>query len=428
MRPAREILVATAALAWGCTQDPTLPAGTLAPVKIGTITSLTGDLGAIGPSWRDVVLLAAQEVNAAGGPLPGRLVEVVVADDETNPEKSRDAALSLLDDDVVGIVGAPGSSSSLEAAAVTGEAHVPQISGTSTSPALNAATADGGDAHPFFFRTVPSDTLQGIVAGDATRGLYRDKGVALDCQRLAIFHNDDDYGNPFSDAIVDRFLSHGGTAQVVANEKIVGGVATYADQIQAVIDLAPDCVSLVVYPTAGGTIVREWYAANGPDVGWIGGDGCKDSAFALEAGENALGIYGTAAAADVSRGGYRAFSAAYRATYGVTPENLVFGESVYDATALLLLAIAHAGTTDGETIRESLFEVARPATGEEFFGPGTLVSAIHRMRLREGIDYDGAASSVDFLDNGDVPSGAFEVWQWNGAEFERLLTTNVTLE
>jgi ABC-type branched-subunit amino acid transport system substrate-binding protein len=415
-------------LASGCSQNPTLPAGALDPVKIGTITSLTGDLGAIGPSWRDVVLLASQEVNAAGGPLPGRLVEVVVADDQTDPERGGEVARDLLDDGVVGIIGAPGSSSALEAAKVTGAAGVPQISGTATSPALNAVTSDTGEAHPFFFRTVPSDTLQGIVTGDATRGLYADRGVELVCERLAIFHNDDDYGNPFAEAIVERFEGHGGTAQVVADVAIQGGLPSYEAQVLEVIEAAPDCISLVAYPKAGGTIVREWYANGGHEVGWIGGDGCKDTEFADEAGEHAAGIYGTAAAADVSRAGYRAFSSAYRAAYGVTPENLVFGESVYDATALLLLAIANAGTTDGDAIRTSLFEVSSPAEGEDYFGPGTLVSAIHRMRIGDGIDYDGAASSVDFLSNGDVPSGAFEVWRWTGTEFERLMTINVTLE
>lgn len=402
-----------------CQQDPTIPPGELAPIRIGTITSLSGGLETLGPGWRDTVILATQEVNAAGGPLPGRLAEVVVGDDGTDPATGADAALKLIEqDNVVGIIGAPASSVSIAVAAVTGEAGVVQISGTSTSPELNATS----ESHPTFFRTVPSDALQGLVTGDATRGQI--SGVELNCERLAIMHNNDSYGAPFADTISSQFTRHGGTAQIVATVAIEDAQPSYSDQVSEVRDTSPDCIALVTFGTAGGTIVREWYSGGGADVSWIGGDGCKDLEFAAEAGEHAVGIYGTAATTDRSRGPYRAFAAAFDASFSDAP--VVFAEHIYDATALLLLAIAQAGSVDNAAIREALIEVSSLSAGESFYGPGELVTAMRDIREGNTIDYEGAAGPIDFRPNGDVPTGYFEIWQWDGTEFVQVTTVTAS--
>lgn len=409
------VVVALAA----CQQEPTLHPGELTPIKIGTITSLSGGLETLGPGWRDTVILAAQEVNAAGGPLPGRLVEVLVGDDGTDPVTGAETATKLIhEDNVVGIIGAPASSVSLAVAAVSGDAGVVQISGTSTSPELNASS----ESHPTFFRTVPSDALQGLVTGDATRGQI--SGVELNCERLAIMHNNDSYGAPFAETIASQFNSHGGTAQIVATVAIEDNQPSYSEKVAEVSGTSPDCIALVTFGTAGGTIVREWYSNGGADVVWIGGDGCKDNEFAAEAGEHAVGIYGTAATTDRSRGPYRAFAAAFDASF--TEDPVVFAEHIYDATALLLLAIAQAGSTENSAIREALIEVSSFSSGESFYGPGELVIAMRDIRDGNSIDYEGAAGPIDFEPNGDVPSGYFEVWQWDGTEFIQVTTVTTS--
>src|SRR5688500_14584880 len=117
----------------GCTPSPTLGSGKLAPVRVGVITSLSGGLVSLGPGWRNAALLAEQEINAAGGPLPGRPIEMIVVDDATDAATGREAARHLVEDEgVVAILGAAASSVSLEVAGVTFAAQVPQISCCST--------------------------------------------------------------------------------------------------------------------------------------------------------------------------------------------------------------------------------------------------------------------------------------------------------
>lgn len=416
------IAVLAAVFYFGCGEGATMPVGTFEPLKIGLITSESGSLKTLGPHWTNACLLAAQEVNAAGGVLPGRHVEVIVADDETDSTIAGQRAVQLVQrDGVVGIIGAPGSGASLEVAKVAGPAAVPQISGTSTSPLLNAIDESGNDTHPFFFRTVPGDNLQGWVLGSAARGQFEDEGLELNCGTMAIAFLNDAYGEPFAESIAARFEEAGGT--VVARVPIEDGRPSYQEQVDQLAAASPECIAMVAYPASGGTIIREWYHSSGEDVSWLGTDGVRGSGFIEEAGEYAVGVFGTAPASDPNRQELLAFNSLYETTFNDQPGTLA--ESVYDATVLLLLAIAQAGSSDGAAIRNALFDVSAYQDGEDPFGPGEMLRALEKIREGQSIDYDGAGGNVDLqASTGDVIHD-YELWLWNGTDFETLVNVTV---
>lgn len=402
-----------------------MPASTFEEIRIGFITSEAGSLKTLGPHWTNACLLAVQQINATGGALPGRQVEVVVTDDETEPDIAYQLAQKLINQDhVVGIVGAPTSGASLEVAKVAGPSSVPQISGTSTSPLLNALDGDGNDIHPFFFRTVPGDHHQGWVLGSAARGQFNNGDLDLSCDSMALVYVDNAYGRPFAASIRDRFVALGGTIAVEVPYQ--DGRPTYTEQVEQLISSRPDCIAMVAYVESGGTIVREWYSTGGdPEVRWLGTDGIRDTGFANEAGEHALGVMGSAPASDPNRQELLAFRNAYRTTFNRDPGTLA--ESVYDATILLLLGIARAGSTDGDAIREALFDVSAYAEGEDSFGPGEILGAMEKIREGQSIDYEGAGGNVNFLPaTGDVVAD-YEIWMWDGSSFRRQATVTVRM-
>lgn len=417
-------LVAVLLTALACGQDPTLSGETFEPIRIGLISSETGSLKKLGPHWTNACLLAAQEVNAAGGPLPGRQVQVLATDDGTDPAIAFTLAQKLVGQDhVAGIIGAPGSGASLEVAKVAGPAGVPQISGTSTSPLLNNTDAEGNDIHPYFFRTVPGDHHQGWVLGSAARGQFNNGSLALDCDTLALSYQDDAYGRPFAASIRGRFEELGGF--VPADVPYEDGRPSYIPEVEQLVAADPDCVALVGYVEASGTIIREWYSAGGrADVRWMGVDGIRDPGLADEAGEHARGVMGTAPASDPNRRELVAFREAYQTTFDTEP--VTFAESVYDATVLLLLGIAQAGTTQGDAVRRALLDVSSYADGEASYGPGELLEAIEQIRGGgASVDYEGAGGNVDLLPaTGDVLAD-YEVWMWDGEGFVRLATVTV---
>lgn len=404
----RTFIAAIALLASvGCAPEATLPAETFAPVRIGVVTSLTGSLGTDGPGWADAARLAAREVNAAGGPLPGRAIELVFADDETDPATAEAIATRLIDEEgVVGIIGAAASSISLELAEVTTPAQVPQVSCCSTSQELTAFNEARPEEERFLFRTTSSDSMQARVVGIAAE--------VLSCTRLAILHLDDSYGQPFGEAIELGYEQEGGVVAIrvaFADEQ-----PSYAAEVAMIRDATPDCIALVAFPGSGGTILRDWASlTDAPEVTWIGTDGVRAPGFVDEVGDPALidRFFGTSPITDAPTPEYNSFQGRYDAVFGVNP--VPFSSNQYDAVALLSLAIAQAGTTDGPAVRDALREVSSPPADRGIVRAGRLGEALSEIRQGRDVNYQGASGNTDFDELHDVVT-PYEIWRYDAPE------------
>ena len=62
---------------WGTANDSTAPAAETGPVKIGVITPSTGDAAVYAEPARRIIQMAADEINAIGGVVDGRLIEFI---------------------------------------------------------------------------------------------------------------------------------------------------------------------------------------------------------------------------------------------------------------------------------------------------------------------------------------------------------------
>ena len=67
------------------------------PIRIGVLAPLTGGGGPYGADIVKASKLAADQINAAGGVLGGRKIELFVEDDETSATAAVKAARKLLD-------------------------------------------------------------------------------------------------------------------------------------------------------------------------------------------------------------------------------------------------------------------------------------------------------------------------------------------
>jgi ABC-type branched-subunit amino acid transport system substrate-binding protein len=388
-----------------CAPEATLPEETFAPIRIGVVTSLSGGLGTDGPGWLRAARVAQFEINSAGGPLPGRQIELVVENDETDPERAQAIGQRLTDEveGVVGIVGAAASSISLGILDFSEAARIPQLSCCSTSDLITERNAALALEDRFFFRTIAPDILQSAVVAIAAED--------LSCERLAILHLDDDYGEPFGVGIEESFTARGGT--VVARIPFADAMPSYATEVGMIRDATPDCIALVAYPGSAGQIIRDWNSvAPGTPVTWIGTDGVRAPGFVDEVGDPRLieGFYGTSPITDALTPSYNAFVERYRAIFGEDP--IPFSSNQYDALALLALAIARAGTTDGDAVRDALREVSAPPADRGVIRAGELGAGLQQLREGRDIDYEGASGNVDFDERGDVVS-PFEIWRYD---------------
>jgi ABC-type branched-subunit amino acid transport system substrate-binding protein len=387
------------------------------PIRIGVVMPQTGTLGTDGQLWLKGIQLATQEINAAGGPLPSRPIELVVLDSQTDPEVAVTEAQRAIDEGVVAVIGDAGSGGTLAVYdRVTSIAAVPQVSCCATSPSLTAASAGAPLEDRYFFRTAPSDALQGQVvariASDET------------CRRLAILHIDDAYGTPFAAAIEAEFTRLGGA--VVARVPFVDERPSYTAEVTSVAMAAPECVALIAYPETAGTILRDYDRLPGDSPLWIGTDGLRSETFLNEVGGALLArvrFYGAAPITQPMGPTYDTFAARYRAAFGNQPGPFVSNN--YDAAALLYLAIARARTTEGAAIMESVRALGAPR-GALVRG-GDLSEALERLATGDEVNYEGASGSVDVDETGDVRAD-YEVWRVSsdGRGIEQLRTILAT--
>src|SRR6478752_10554724 len=89
----RTVLSSAFALAFATLTGTALAAD---PIKIGLVTALSGQSALSGEAITRGLQLAIDEVNAKGGLLGGRQLELVRRDDEANPAKGVTAARELI--------------------------------------------------------------------------------------------------------------------------------------------------------------------------------------------------------------------------------------------------------------------------------------------------------------------------------------------
>ena len=129
-------------------------------LTVGTLLPQTGDLAFLGPPEFAGVQTAIDDINAAGGVLGKDVVQVKADSGDGTPDIAGAQTDKLLDANADAIVGAASSSVSLSVIDKITGAGVVQFSPANTSPALDDPKTDPKN---LYFRTAPSDVLQGAV-------------------------------------------------------------------------------------------------------------------------------------------------------------------------------------------------------------------------------------------------------------------------
>src|ERR1700744_2887813 len=102
------------------------PAMAADPVKIGLVAELSGRAAKAGEGITRGLTIAIDEINARGGVLGGRMLELVRRDDESNPVKGQTAARELIDKEgAVILFGGIDSPVSLAIVPLVNAAHAP---------------------------------------------------------------------------------------------------------------------------------------------------------------------------------------------------------------------------------------------------------------------------------------------------------------
>lgn len=372
-------------------------------VKVGFLGGFTGPIESLAPGILQGAQLAVSQVNAQGGILNGRTLTMPTADttcvDASAASNSADRLVNS--ERVVAIVGALCSGATIAAAnnaAIPG--NVVMISPASTAPAVSNI-----NDNDLVFRTVPSDSFQGV----ALARLLLSKGI----REVAVTFLNNDYGRGLADAFVAEYRANGGT--VAANVAHEEGRADYRSELGNIASTGAETLVVLAYADGSGqTIVRQAYES-GNFTQLVGADGMVGDALVNAVGAQALeGMIATRAGSPEVAGA-AVFATAANAV-NLDP-NAVYAAQAYDAAFLLALAIEKNGTADRAGLSAALRSVAS-APGEIIL-PGEWEKAKRLIAAGRDINYEGASGSHEFDAKGDVPGVVVEMVVRNG-RFETL--------
>jgi ABC-type branched-subunit amino acid transport system substrate-binding protein len=366
------------------------------PLKIGLLLDFTGSPEASADRKR-AFDLAIRHVNDGGGVL-GMPVGSAVADATRDPSTAVEAARHLVEvEGVHAIVGPNASAAALPVAqSVSGILDIPTISPSATSPQLTGVEDDD-----YFFRTALSDAAQGPFLARLTRDLGFDN--------VGLIYRDDAYGKGLADAFQE---SWDGTLRVVS----VGTSQTsHTSELERSASAGAQALVVIAFEGQALSIVRE-ALDEGTYSQFVFGDASKRISLVREIGGEKLGgMYGTAGASAPDNPATAGWEAAFIAEYGELPV-LAYVKETYDATVAVALAAQAAGSVDGSAIRDRLREVAGPPGRTVTGTPTGIADGLSSLADGQEIDYDGAASTLDWDENGDLLRGHIGTWRFTSDE------------
>ena len=228
------------------------------PIVIGVSLGLTGSLESTAAPLKNATKVAEVQINSLGG-LFGRPVEFRIIDDTSddgNVIKQRVTA--LLDQGAVALIGPGGSQQVKNIQEILSSRKIIQVASTATSPDL---TAMQPSLDRYFFRTVPSDDLQGkavvLFAASGPPGASADGGPPkLFCSKMAVVHIDNSYGNAMADVIGRFFPKRGGSIELdlPVSAKPADNNNAEVDQVIAA---HPGCLVLIGYDDVGDAFMTD---------------------------------------------------------------------------------------------------------------------------------------------------------------------------
>jgi branched-chain amino acid transport system substrate-binding protein len=357
------------------------------PLKIGTLLPTTGTLAFLGPPEIAGVKLAVDKINEAGGVL-GKDVETVQRDSgDTTTDIATQSVTDLLSEKVNAIVGAASSGVSFTVINQITGAGVLQISPANTSPDFTTWDDKG-----LYWRTAPSDVLQG-----RTLGSYM---VTCGAQTLGMIVLNDAYGTGLADNVKQAFEGAGG--QVVATEMFNEGDSQFSSQVDAVVNAKPDAYALITFDQIKSIAPLLLSKGVKPDQMFLVDGNTSDLSKELDAGAMA-GAQGTIPGT-FAKDEFQA----QLATVDDKLNSYSYAGESYDAVNLVALAAEAAGSTKGTDIAKEMQAVS--ADGEKCYD---FAGCVTLLRDGKDIDYDGISGPITFDKNGDPTEAYIGIYQYD---------------
>ena len=344
-RPARSLFAAITVMA-GLAAGPALAAD---PIKIGHVAALSGASAQSGEAITRGLQVAIDEINAKGGLLGGRKLELVQRDDESNPPKGLIAARELISrEKVAAIFGGIDTPVAM--------AMVPILNREKTIhmgvwAAGTGITRNGANPN-YIFRVSAVDVLVDVKLLD-----YANKKFGAKKAGLMLINNP--WGQSNEQGLVAAAKDNK-AIEIAGIEKFENADVDMVPQLTRLKEKGADSIILVVNTPPGAQMMksRERMGWKAPVVSHWGISGGRFPELAGPTAGDAHFVQTYSFFGKQNPVGERVLAALMKKYPAIKGPGDVFAPvgtaNAYDAMHLLAMAIAQAGSTDADAIRTAL--------------------------------------------------------------------------
>ena len=360
-------------------------------LTIGTLLPQTGNLAFLGPPEFAGVGLAIQEVNEAGGFMDKDVAYIEGDSGDAQQDVANPTVDRLLAANADVIIGAASSGVSFTVIDKITGAGVVHYSPANTSPDFTDYEDNG-----LYFRTAPSDVLQGRILGETI--------LADGCTDVGVLALQDPYGEGLAKNVGDTVTGGGGSLTPEEAVFYDPAASNFDAQVNELKAANPGCVVLIGFEESA-KVIQSMVAA---------GIGPQETQLYLVDGNvgNALGEDLPAGVLEGTRGslpGAEATPEFRERLLSVDPKltDYSYAAESYDAVITSVLAAIAAESDAGEAIGGTLADVTRE--GEKCT---TFEQCKTLLEDGEDIDYDGISGPIEMSDKGDPTSAVVGIYTY----------------
>ena len=362
-------------------------------LTIGSVLPQTGSLQSLGPPEFAGIKLALKEINESGGVL-GKPVAYVEGDSgDTTQDIANPTVDRLLSQKVDGIVGAASSGVSKNIIDKIVNAGVIEFSPANTAPDFTDYPDKG-----LYFRTAPSDVLQGRVLGETI--------LADGFTTVGILAKQDPYGVGLAENIKKAMEAGGGSLSPAEPVFYPEGQKNFSSVVNAVKAADPEAIVILGFDESAAVVQALETAGIGQSkkqLYFVDGNLTSSTLAKLPKG-TLDGSRGTQPALDLSADFRKKLVAAYGPldSFSYAPES-------YDAVVTMALAATVAKSDAGVEMAKVLPDITRSGTKCTSF---TSCNDLLKKGTTD-IDYDGASGPIEFSDKGDPTEASIGVYTFD---------------
>ncbi|MES9994593.1 ABC transporter substrate-binding protein [Desulfovibrio aminophilus] len=347
------------------------------PIKIGALYGLTGGMSSIDAPSLNGAKLKAKLINQAGGLLGGRQLEILGVDTKSDQKASAMGAKKVLSDGIVAGIGYSDPAFVLPAAPLFQKKGIPFVTSGATLPTLPKMIGDCMFLAPY------GDDAQAYAVADFTI-------KKLGAKKVAVWtDNSMDFTKTLSRFYKERVKKLGGA--IVLEDFFMSGDKDYSAQIARLKKSGAEAVFISATPNEAGLTVKQ-IRETGLKLPILSGDGFDTELITTVPGPALANqiYFATHTYREDNRPEVLDFIKAYKAEYGVEPEN-AFAALGFDAVGLIAEAITRAGSAE----------------------PAAIKKALHATK-----DYKAVTGTISYAGTNGVPAKSVSVISVNGGNYK----------